>query len=101
MTDLVPLLVLAITGCLLPMVAAFVVEEPFQENLFHVPAAFGPDVQDVVPPLLSRRLSKAFPCDACTPLTNSRDMEGGAIALVERGGCNFTQKVSYDLLCVF
>ncbi|CAM9386469.1 unnamed protein product [Hapterophycus canaliculatus] len=43
------------------------------------------------PPVESRSLIKARPRDGCAPLLNA--MEEGAIALVERGTCNFTQKV--------
>lgn len=46
---------------------------------------------NVEPPVESRPLVKARPRDGCTPLQNS--MDDGAIALVERGTCNFTQKV--------
>ncbi|CAM9783206.1 unnamed protein product, partial [Ectocarpus fasciculatus] len=54
-------------------------------------AAFGPDVLSAEPPVESRPLVRAKPRDGCVPLQNA--MDEGAIALVERGTCNFTQKV--------
>lgn len=54
---------------------------------------FGPDVLSMDPPIESRPLVSARPRNACTPLTNAGQMKDGAIALVERGGCNFTTKV--------
>lgn len=54
-------------------------------------AAFGPNVLSVEPPVESRPLVKARPRDGCSPLLTS--MDNRAIALVERGSCNFTQKV--------
>lgn len=44
------------------------------------------------PPIESRLLVEAQPRQACVPLTNT--MKDGAIALVQRGACNFTQKVT-------
>lgn len=66
---------------------------PFLFQFFlRSPAAFGPDALQVNPPLEHRPLIKARPRDACMPLFST--IEKGAIALVERGTCNFTQKVT-------
>ncbi|CAM9504662.1 unnamed protein product [Scytosiphon promiscuus] len=77
--------------CLSSTAFGLVIEEPFQETFDHVAAAFGPDLLNMEPPMESRSLIRARPRDGCTPLLNA--MDEGAIALVERGTCNFTQKV--------
>ena len=58
------------------------------------PAAFGPDALFWEPPLESRPLIKARPRDGCTPFLGV--IEDGGIALVKRGSCNFTQKVTLE-----
>eukprot|EP00752_Nemacystus_decipiens_P014147 g12580.t1 len=78
-------------SCLARPAAGLVIEEPFHATFDHVAAAFGPDLLNIEPPVESRPLVKARPRDGCTPLQTL--MDDGAIALVERGTCNFTQKV--------
>lgn len=56
-------------------------------------AAFGPDVLKMDPLIESRLMVKARPRDACDPF-HKNYFENGAIALVERGTCNFTEKVT-------
>lgn len=53
-------------------------------------ASFGPDPLEVEPPIESFPLVEAQPRHACTPIQSSFN---GAIALVERGTCDFTTKV--------
>ncbi|CAM9707991.1 unnamed protein product, partial [Choristocarpus tenellus] len=88
------LLLLSLAADWLTPGSSLVIEEPIPRALYHVPAAFGPDVAEVTPPLVSRPLIGTVPRDACVLPSNRRDIGvKGAIALVERGGCNFTQKV--------
>lgn len=70
--------------------AAALADQRMQRSLFaHVPAAFGPDIGSVP---VTAVLVEARPRDACGPLRNGLDVRG-KIALVVRGGCNFTAKV--------
>ncbi|CAM9125378.1 unnamed protein product [Ectocarpus sp. 13 AM-2016] len=89
-------LVATLLSCLCPAAIGLVIEEPFQATFDHVAAAFGPDVLSAEPPVESRPLVRAKPRDGCVPLHNA--MDEGAIALVERGTCNFTQKVLHAQL---
>ncbi|CBN76116.1 conserved unknown protein [Ectocarpus siliculosus] len=89
-------LVTTLLSCLCPAAIGLVIEEPFQATFDHVAAAFGPDVLSAEPPVESRPLVRAKPRDGCVPLHNA--MDEGAIALVERGTCNFTQKVLHAQL---
>jgi hypothetical protein len=72
------------------LATALVVAMPCCTTVPHVPAAFGAPINESE---YTGALSVAHPLDGCT--AGSFDPEGtrGHIVLIERGGCNFTQKV--------
>lgn len=79
----------ALALLLASVVHALVVDSPVARAFAHVPAAFGPGIGSLP---VTAVLIEARPRDACGPLRNGLDVRG-KIALVVRGGCNFTAKV--------
>ncbi|KAG5185004.1 hypothetical protein JKP88DRAFT_348409 [Tribonema minus] len=80
-------------GRLAMVLALAACADPAYELHWHVPAAFGSDVR-----VDKERLILASPADACTPLSNAHKLAGN-VALVTRGGCNFTEKVLQAQRC--
>ena len=69
-------------------VCPLMIEKPIEEPFLHVQASFGGAIPKAG--LVGMPLVVARPFDGCTPLENACN---GTIVLMQRGHCNFTDKV--------
>lgn len=71
--------------------SGLIVHCPGQGVVFpHVPSGFDDQLTQIS--VVNKKLVPAFPKDACSAIKNHKELLG-QIALIERGSCNFTDKI--------